>query len=226
MPSKKKVTRKKAAKKKPLKKPRLPAITPALKSQLPKELPVMVKSALAECTPTQQRFIVKYCGEARGNGALAAKLAGVGRSGGYMMYASRASQMLKEPKVRMAVDAWMTAYAMSAAELTYMLGDLARCNVGPFVELQKNGTLKVKLQNSGVWEAYQHWVKSVEADPKTGRVTRIHLHDPLAAMRELAKIMKLYSDAPIFNFYLLLQQMRDEELLAELEEQKRLVAGK
>lgn len=183
------------------------------------DMPAAVKTALQACTPLQRRFITHYCGRARGNGSLAAKLAGLVKAGAHpVTVASRASQLLKEPKVRVAVEAWMTAYALSGAELTHQLVDLAQANLGPFIEISADGTLRLKVRDDEAWEAYKHWIKAIKTDPATGAVIEVVLHDALAARRELAKILKLYSDAPISNFYLTLRNMSDAELMQKLAE--------
>jgi hypothetical protein len=184
-------------------------------------MPVAVKQSLKALPPQQQRFVVNYCGPARGNGTLAAKLAGV--KGEYQTVAARASQMLADERVRAAVDAWMTAYALSGAEVTAQLADMAQANFGPFLEFVEDGDdpdgggrLVIRLPDADTWEAYKHWIRAVEADPVTGHVTRVILHDALAAKRELAKILKLYSDAPIFNLTLYLQKLPDAQLMEQL----------
>lgn len=188
-----------------------------------KKLPMAVQETLKALTPLERRFVVEYCGRARGNGTLAATLAGV--KGKKPTIATRASQIRHEPQVSAAIEAWMSAHALGATELTAKLVDLAEVNPGPFVELQKDGTLKVKLLDEQVWIAHKHWIKQLEVDPKTGQVTRLILHDSTAALRELAKILKLYSEAPTVNFNVYLQQLSDEELMKEWEEARAAIAS-
>lgn len=186
--------------------------------QTQNKLPQAVQVALKALTPLEQAFVIAYCGAARGNGALAAKLAGV--KGAYATQATRASVMRHDPAVNAAIEAWMNAHAISGTELTAQLIDLAQANPGPFVELQKNGTLKVKVLSEDAWQAHKHWIKGFDVDPRTGRVTKLHLHDAGLAKRELAKILKLYSDAPVYNFNMYLTQLSDDELLKEYQEAK------
>lgn len=180
-------------------------------------LPQAVREALKPLTPMERSFVEAYCGAARGNGQLAAKLAGV--KGVYATQATRGSQMRHDPAVNAAIEAWMNAHQVSGIELTAQLIDLAQVNPGPFVELQKNGKLKVKVLSDDVWQAHKHWIKGFDVDVK-GNVCKVFLHDAAAAKRELAKILKLYSDAPVFNFNLHLNQLSDEELLKEYQEAK------
>lgn len=201
------------AKKKPSKKPTTPKVP-----TLPKEyqgLPTKVQARLLPLNTKERLFVIAYCGKARGNATLASQLAGVGQT--YATNASQGSMLLQSPPVRAAIDAWMDAFAVSAAQVTAGIADLAQANVGPFLEYNV-GTqqLTVKVPDAETWESHKHWVKSVRADAETGRVVHLEVHDALAARRELAKILKLYSDAPIFHFHLHLQQMTDDELLAQL----------
>lgn len=180
-------------------------------------LPASVQEAFAPLSVAQRRFVVAYCGEANGIGVLACKLAGIG--GSYSNRAAKASQMLRDPKVMAARDAWMAAYAMTKAEVTAQFADLARANLGPFVRVNADGSLAIKMDED-TWEAHKHWIKSVECDPDTGAVTRLVLHDALAARREIAKILKLYSDAPQLNMFLYLQSLPDDEILRRLQEEE------
>lgn len=198
------------------------------RAQLPnlKDLPQAVAAVLADLPPKQQRFVAAYCGEARGNSSLAARLAGyTAASAGFHGYS-----LLKIPQVRKAVDAWMAAYAMSAAELTARIADLAVVHPGPFtkvvMETVTTGKGKQKkttqipvlkyVMTEETWERYQHWVRAIEVDARTGAITKLHLHDAQRAQATLAKILKLYSDQPILTLNLYLQNLSDEGLLDEL----------
>lgn len=178
--------------------------------------PQSVKDAFAPLTLMTRRFVLAYVGEARGNGTLACKIAGI--EGTYAVRASRASTMLQDSQVREAIDAWMQAYGMSAAELTWGIADLIKANLGPFVEWQADGSLLVKVPDEDTWEAHKHWIREIETDPATGKVTRLVLHNSMEARREYAKIMKLYTDAPIFVFTQQVQKMPDDVLLKQLAE--------
>ena len=183
-------------------------------------VPDAVKQALLACTPQQRVYVIHYCGEARRNQTLAAKLAGV--PGSYHAQASTASGWMTDPNVRAAIEAWMDAFALSASEITHALADHAGAHLGPFVKVRRNGQLEVQVKDDQTWQKYRHWVKAIECDPDTGRVIKVILHDRLTAMREMAKILKLYSEAPQLNmnFY---AQMSDEELYRELEEARAAV---
>lgn len=190
-----------------------------------KRLPPAVQEAMRDLTPVEQRFVMAFCGEARGNGTLAAKLAGV--KGVKSTLAVRASQLLREPHIRNARDVWMEHFALGPAEVTAALSDLAGCHLGPFLERDPaDGTIKIKVPDDAAWETFRHWIKGVEVDPKSGEVTKIQIHDRLAALRELAKILKLYSDAPQWSLQVYYNSLSDEEVLAEWEEAKKRTRGR
>lgn len=178
-------------------------------------LPPRVQAALRKLTFMEQQFVVAYCTQARGNGTLAIQL--IGKVGSYAMQASIASTMLHTLKVRSAIDEWMDAFAMTAAQVTSAVRDLAEANMGPFVKWDSTTKqLQVRVPDEPTWEAHKHWIKSIQCNEK-GKVTEIQLHDRQAALREMSKILKLYSEAPIIGFHFHLTRMTDEELVRELE---------
>jgi hypothetical protein len=155
-------------------------------------LPKKIQNTLKDLPPKQQRFVMAYCGEARGNGSLAARIAGYpAASAGFQGYS-----LLTEPVIRQAVDSWMHEFAMGSAELTARIADTALANPGPFVVVDPT-TNKAKLEiTEANWARYQHWVRALEVDPKSQQITKLHLYDSQRAMSTLAKILKLFSDAP------------------------------
>lgn len=177
-----------------------------------RDLPKAVVEALDGLQPKLQRFVAAYCGEAHGNGALAAKIAGCPPTAA----PQQAHDFLTRPQVRAAVDAWMTAYAMSAAELTHRIGDLAEANVGPFVTHDPATNELFYQVTPDNWERYKHWIKEMDFNSK-GKVTRLVLHDVQRAQATLAKILKLFSDAPIVNLTLYLAKLSDADLMKELQ---------
>lgn len=196
------------------------------------ELPESVKSAFEPLTPIERRFVVAYCGPARGNAQLAGKMAGVDQMQTRNKDKERNAQHMAQyvyawthgTRTKKAIEAWMEAHALGAIELTHLLADAARANAGVFLERLPNGLIKIKPPSDFVWESHKHWLKSVETG-KDGVVTRLETVDPMAARREIAKILKLYSDQPILAINLFLQGMSDADLLAKLNELKALQAG-
>lgn len=195
-------------------------------------LPEGVKSAFEPLLPIERRFIIAYCGPARGNAQLAGKMAGISVMQVKAKDKERAAAEIARyvytwthaPKMRKAIEAWMEAHALGAIELTHQLGDASRANAGVFLQRNKNGTITIKPSSDFDWEAHKHWIKSAETD-KDGRVTRLEVIDPMQARREIAKILKLYSDQPILALNLFLQSMSDADLLAKLNQLKALQAS-
>jgi hypothetical protein len=207
------------------KKPRKPrkkkvpkAITDTKKLRELMYYPDSVKEALRPLSVQERKFVLAYVGEANGNGQLACKLAGIAVEGAYINRAARASQMMKRQAIRNAIDAWFQAYALTAVELTAQVADIANASMAPFTQVEADGSIVIKVSDDDTWAAYQHWIKEIECDPKTGRITRIVLHDAQGARRDMMKILKLTSDAPIFAMGLIAAQMTDADLLRALEE--------
>lgn len=187
-----------------------------------KNIPPSVRSALEKCTPLERRFVVHYCTDANGNKRLAAQLAGVraGVAGGkkhQKTYANRASQMMCKAEVREAVDAWTEEFALTKAQVTMMLGDLAQVSMEPFVQINADGTLSVKAESVEEFQAHLHWIKKIKVDPETGRVLHIELHDRRAALNDLARILNMIGPDNHLHFHLhKYRRMSDEALLADL----------
>jgi len=196
-------------------------------------LPPVVRESLLRCTPQQRRFVMAYCGRAARNGTLAMKLAG--STADYGTRASQSSQFLREENVRVAIDAWMTTFALGAAEITAGIADLAKASLEPFLQVEptqtvtkgkgkkkvtvkSGGGIKLREQSDESWSRHAHWIKSVKCDPKTGQITDLQVHDPLRALDLMAKILKLYSDAPQVNLFMYLQSLSDDDLLKEYEQ--------
>jgi len=199
-------------------------------------LPPVVREALLKCSPQEQRFVIAYCGRAAGNGVLAVKLAG--GKGDYGSRAAQSSDMLRKPEVMAARDAWMSTYAMGAAEVTFHIADMSHCSLEPFLEIEPKSTttkvtgkgkkrkrktissgggIRLKEQTDESWARHAHWIKDIEVDPKSGRITKLRVHDRGKYLELIAKILKLHSDAPQVNLFLYLQGLSDEELLKEYE---------
>ena len=209
------------------------------------QLPHAVAKALEPLSPYERKFVQLYCGDCHGNGVLAVqilrskRIENLGRklqSGkrapagkklvkqvSYSVAASTASMMLRRPHIRLAVNSWMEAFALSAAEVTSKIADLCYANMSPFVSIQSVGRGKKKklvpmlsVHDEQAWHAHQHWIKEVETD-KRGKITRLVLHDAFAAQREAAKILKVTSDQqPAMQLTMHFLGLSDDEVLEEL----------
>lgn len=169
-----------------------------------------VQKALQPLSVQHRKFVMNYCSRARGNATLAMKQAGY--KGAYATLASNASRLMLEPEIRAAIDAWMDAYGVNAIRTTAMIADLAEANIGPFMQV-KDGALHMKENiTEEEWEAHKHWVEEVELDGK-GKVIRVKAYSRIRALDLLAKINKLYSDAPVFQAHYHLSRLPDDEVL-------------
>lgn len=188
-----------------------------------REFPKPVAEAFAPLSVLERSFVMAYCGEANGNATLAARLAGDTNasddgSKSYLALASIGSQYLRRPFIRKAVDAWMQAFALSAAQVTHEWKLLTEVNPRPFFEITPEGKLQLKEKMSkDDWDAYAGWIKEVELDLKSGKVISVKLHDKMTALDKLSKILKLYTDQPIYAFNLYVQALGDSELLKEID---------
>lgn len=179
-------------------------------------LPPAVRNALESLTSQERKFVIAYCTGARGNGTLAAQMAGIGRT--WSSNGALASALTTRSDIRAAIDAWMEAYAMNAAELTWRIADMAQCNIGPFTEWDpKTKKVRVHVPSHEVWESHKHWVKSIEVD-KDGYLTHVEVHDPMPAKTLLSKIRKLHSDSPIVALQFWTAKLSDEEVLEQMRE--------
>lgn len=180
------------------------------------QLPASVVGPLEALAPGQRAFVEAYCGAARGNGLAAAKMAGYTGANDQVLMVT-ASMLLRHAKVRVAIQAWMNAFSLSAVELTQMITDMCFVNPGPFTRITADGKVEWHVTPEA-WEAHKHWVKGIIIDHETGKTTLL-LHDARGAQRDLAKINKLYSDAPNINF--IFARLTDQELLQQAEEERR-----
>jgi hypothetical protein len=183
------------------------------------DLPPKVKEAFAALTNQERRFVVAYCDETNGNGSLAVVIAGFCKpTDTRPARGSKSSRLTKNPLIRAAIEAWNSEYGMSGVEVTARMKMLSQITPFPFYEVGTDGKLKMKEKISQTtWEKYAPWVKTVLTNDE-GVVIGLVLHDSFAALKEQAKINKLYSDAPVFHFHAHLERLTDEELLRQYQE--------
>lgn len=88
-------------------------------------------------TGLQWAFVVAYTGEARFNGTDAARIAGY--KGNDNVLAVTASNNLRIPKIRAAIDARMKSLIMSADEAMLRLTEEASSSIADFIGLNEDG---------------------------------------------------------------------------------------
>ncbi len=102
------------------------------------------------------------------------------------------AKLVRNGKVKAAIDARLAESAMSANEVLKRLGDMARGDIGDFSEVELKGGLKD--------HPLSHLVKRMTTEVKedaNGKVTykaQIELYDAQSALNTLAKHHKLLTD--------------------------------
>jgi phage terminase small subunit len=135
----------------------------------------------------QRAFIVHYTGDAKWNGAEAARLAG------YSERAARitASRLLTNANIQAEIEKRLTELALSAGEILVRLGDQATSTMQDFITIdEEDGTARIDLKRAA--EAGKlHLVKKFS---DTTRGQGIELYDQQAALVQLGKYHKLWTE--------------------------------
>jgi Phage terminase, small subunit len=134
-------------------------------------------------TARHRRFVEEYCGDAQFNGAEAARQVGYAESRARVT----ASELLADPDIRAMIKERLDELAMSAAEATKRLGDIARADIGDFFKVveEEDGTQNLVLDKKAVAQMGGGIIKEISFD-QNGR-PKIKLYD---AQRALEKILK------------------------------------
>lgn len=132
-------------------------------------------------TVKEHRFIHAYFGEAKGNGTLAAKLAGY--KGSDAVLATEAHRLLRKPKIAAAVAAMLQQSALPVEQVLKGISDIALGSVEFFLEFGENDSLNVTLKRAKE-QGKLHLVKGLELHPN-GTIKRIHWYDALQAYKAL-----------------------------------------
>src|SRR5690606_13246031 len=125
---------------------------------------------------------------------------------------------------RSAIERRLEELSAPATEVLKRITDFARANAARLIRFDAHGLPYVHLDPETL-EEVGPLIREIETDRETGVVTRVKLHDALAANRDLAKIRQLFTDAPTVNLAVSLQSMTDEQLTAEMERLRSRLAG-
>lgn len=141
-------------------------------------------------TLKQRRFVDLYLGEARGNGAKAAVMAG------YSEHTARqiARENLTKPDIRAEIDLRLAESAMEAAEVLARLTEIARGTMEDFIRFDLN--YPVLDLNQARERGKLGLIKSAKP---TRYGLEIEIHDAQAALRDLAKCHGLFLDRSEVN---------------------------
>lgn len=177
----------------------------------PTTLPDPVAEALAPLTPAERKFVIAYCTKALGNATRAAAIATGATT--HRGQRSRGGKLVHKPAVRHAIGVWMEHDALTAGEVMGRLSDIATASLAPFLEDAPH--LRFKPARDPVWLAHEHWIRKLEFTDD-GRVKTVELHDSHGALRDMAKVLKLFSDAPVVALHLHVQHLSDDELIQRM----------
>jgi len=130
-------------------------------------------------TKKQKRFVEEYCKDF--NASAAARRAGYSeKTAGQMGY-----ENLKKPEIKQAIEERLSELAMSAAEATKRLGDIAEADIGDFFEVfeEENGTQYILLDKEAVVKMGGGIIKEISFD-QNGR-PKIKLYDAQKALNTI-----------------------------------------
>jgi hypothetical protein len=103
-----------------------------------------VEGADVELGPKQQRFVDAYLGEAKGNATEAARLAGYKETRRESL-AQQGSRLYRNVEIQAAIRARVSELAMTAEEVLAGLAEIARGDMGLFVEGDHKGNPRIRL---------------------------------------------------------------------------------
>lgn len=173
-------------------------------------------------SPLEARFVDAYCGKANCNATEAAEAAGYNcTSRG--SFSALGSTVLARPHVRAAVQERFAREAASAEEVVKRMTADARISAAAFIKFDTDGKPQLNLTQESL-EMYGTLIKEIDVDPETGRIFKVRLNDSQAARRDLAKILRLFSDGPVINL-MDLQNMTDDDLVKQLDAARTRMRG-
>lgn len=149
-----------------------------------------------ELTYKQRLFVEAYLGEANGNGAEAARIAG------YRDCRVAPTRLLANASIQAAISRRVASAALTANEVLARISDLASASLGDFLDIDEHGHRVTLLK--GKRRGRLHTLKKIKVKsrtftargdegPTTEVETEIELHDPQAALDKLAKYHGLYA---------------------------------
>jgi hypothetical protein len=151
-------------------------------------------------TDKQRRFVNFYVGEANFNATEAARLAG------YAHPNIQFAEVKAHPEVAAAIEAHMQQHTLSANEVLKRLSDHARGTLAHFVRFPDEDSEDPEVYfdlSSPQAKEYFHLLKKTKKERTSGGseehpwVTvkhEIEIHDPQAALRDLGRHYKLFTD--------------------------------
>lgn len=135
-----------------------------------------------------QKFVTYYLGKAKGNGTLAATMAG------YKNPAVAASRLIRNDKVRRLIESRLSNAAMDAEEVLIRISRRAESTAADFMKFDPDGSSNalpsLDLRGARRKGSLDN-IKKLKANRTPGNnpleVVEVELHDALAALAMLAK---------------------------------------
>ena len=165
----------------------------------------------------QVLFVIEYCGRANSNATQAAQNAGYGGSRASLQVIG--SKLLKQPKIKAAIQARFDELGATGAEIIKRMTEDARLDISGLIKFEGKGKARrafIDLTTPEILEKYGRLIKEIIVDPETGTIVRVKLNDSQAARRDLARIRRLLSDSPTVNIVIQLQELSDDEITEQL----------
>lgn len=154
-------------------------------------------SVVSTLTGMQRRFLIEYLADEKPNATRAAE------KSGYNSPNKSGPRLLRNPKIREAIDEFFHAQEMSAREVIARLSDQARGSLGDFLEIGDDyePTLNLgKAKRAGklhLLKKYkQRKVTQIDKDGKETETewVEVELHDPQAALVHVGRYHGLFKD--------------------------------
>jgi phage terminase small subunit len=142
-------------------------------------------------TMRETLFVMFYVGEHMGNGTQAAIAAGYSKRSA----ASIASEYLKKPKIRDAVQARMKELTMPSEEVLFRLTLMAQADIGPYINVVHFESLgdRLTLDLPKMKKDGKTFLIKKLWEDKDGNI-RVELHDSASALRDLGRHHQLFID--------------------------------
>jgi hypothetical protein len=154
-------------------------------------------SVVSTLTGMQRRFLIEYLAAEKPNATSAAEKAG------YSTPNKSGPRLLKNPKIREAIDEFFYAQEMSAREVIARLSDQARGSLGDFLDIEDGrdpalSLAKAKRENKlHLLKKYKQKRTSYVNKDDEETVTEwieVELHDPQSALVHIGRYHGLFTD--------------------------------
>lgn len=175
-------------------------------------------SVVSTLTGMQRRFLIEYLAAEKPNATNAAEKAG------YSTPNKSGPRLLKNPKIREAIDEFFYAQEMSAREVIARLSDQARGSLGDFLDIKDGRDPALSLAKAKR-DGKLHLLKKYK-QKRTSYVNKddeetvtewieVELHDPQSALVHVGRYHGLFGvkgteDDPVHNVGMTLDEWRTE----------------